>query len=140
MGKLHTNVIGFDIKVENVTFARNSEIVFANTYDIMPLRFIHGDPSVMEIMFHSRNIPEPGKYKFNWSRWKDPNLDQLLETATELVRLATRHHPDVIAAQKRLHEDWLGAAYAEAVERSVEALVEAFRSGRPRALGATRRR
>jgi peptide/nickel transport system substrate-binding protein len=73
--------VGFDIKVENVTFARNSEIVFANTYDIMPLRFIHGDPSVMEIMFHSRNIPEPGKYKFNWPRRKDPELDQLLETA-----------------------------------------------------------
>src|SRR5262249_52266348 len=73
--------VGFDVKVENVTFARNSEIVFSNSYDIMPLRFIHGDASVMEVMFHSRNIPEPGKYKFNWPRWNDPKLDKLLETA-----------------------------------------------------------
>jgi peptide/nickel transport system substrate-binding protein len=73
--------VGFDIKVENITFARNTEIVFANTYDMLPLRFIHGDPSVLEIMFHSRNIPEPGKYKFNWPRWNDPALDKLLETA-----------------------------------------------------------
>lgn len=82
--------VGFDIKVENVTFARNSELVFANTYDIMPLRFINGDPSVLEIMFHSRNIPEPGKYKFNWPRWNDPNLDQLLETAGSTLDGAKR--------------------------------------------------
>jgi peptide/nickel transport system substrate-binding protein len=73
--------VGFDIKVENVTIARNSEIVFANTYDVLPVRFLHGDPSMLEIMFHSRNIPAPGKYKFNWPHWNDPKLDQLLEIA-----------------------------------------------------------
>ena len=35
----------------------------------------------MIIPFHSRNIPEPGKFKFNWARYANPELDQLLEDA-----------------------------------------------------------
>ncbi len=33
----------------------------------------------MRIPFDSNNIPEPGKFKFNWMRWKNPDLDALLD-------------------------------------------------------------
>lgn len=59
--------------------ARNTELVFANAYDILPLHQISADPSLLEIPFHSRNIPRPGYYKFNWPRVTDPELDSLLE-------------------------------------------------------------
>jgi peptide/nickel transport system substrate-binding protein len=36
---------------------------------------------VLSIPFTSANVPEPGKFKFNWARWKDPALDKLLGDA-----------------------------------------------------------
>lgn len=100
--------VGIDLKVENITFARNNELVFANAYDMLPLRWINADPSLLEIPFHSRNIPEPGRYKFNWSRTNDPELDKLLEQGAGEVDPAKR---DAIYAevQKRVMEQalWL---------------------------------
>jgi enoyl-CoA hydratase len=66
--------------------------------------------------------------------------DTLIETAAGLLRLVTRHLPAVIAAQKRLHQDWLDLPYTEAVERSTEALVDAFRTGHPQQLATDRLR
>jgi peptide/nickel transport system substrate-binding protein len=77
--------VGFDIKIENVSFARLSEIVGSNTHDILPLRWINADPSLLEIQFHSRNIPPPGVYRFNMARNNDPVLDQLLEKGGSLT-------------------------------------------------------
>jgi len=67
-------------------------------------------------------------------------VERLIETAADLLRLVTRHAPEVIAAQKRLHQQWLDLPYSEAVERSIEPLVEAFGSGRPRAIATDRLR
>jgi enoyl-CoA hydratase len=66
--------------------------------------------------------------------------DQLIDVAANLVRLATRHLPEVIAAQKRLHQQWLELPYSEAVGRSVDSLVDAIRTGRPQQLAANRLR
>lgn len=44
--------------------------MFANAYDVLPLRWISTDPSLLEIPFHIRNIPLPGYYKFNWPAWQ----------------------------------------------------------------------
>ncbi len=100
--------VGFDLHVETITFARNSELVFQNAYDILPLRWISADPSLMEIPFHSRNIPRPGYYKFNWPRVSDPTLDALLEQGAGAPDKAAR---DAIYAdaQKRIMESavWL---------------------------------
>lgn len=82
--------IGFDLRVETITFARNTELVFANEYDILPLRWISADPSLLEIPFHSRNIPRPGYYKFNWPRVSDPQLDKVLEDAAGAADQAKR--------------------------------------------------
>jgi enoyl-CoA hydratase len=62
--------------------------------------------------------------------------ERLVEEAAALVRRASRHAPAVIAAQKRLHQAWLDLPYEEAVERSVEPLLEAFRGGRPQRLAS----
>ena len=73
--------VGFDVQVENVLKARQDELIFANNYDVLVIRWVSNDPGVLIIPFHSRNIPEPGIFKFNWSRIDDPVLDQLLEDA-----------------------------------------------------------
>ena len=64
--------------------------------------------------------------------------ERLLESTLDVLRQVTRHDPSVIAAQKRLHQAWLDLAYTEAVGRSIEPLLEAFRAGRPQALAAQR--
>jgi hypothetical protein len=60
--------------------------------------------------------------------------------AADLLRLTTRHRPEVIAAQKRLHQEWLEQPYTEAVKRSVEPLIDAIRSGGPQQLATERLR
>jgi enoyl-CoA hydratase/carnithine racemase len=66
--------------------------------------------------------------------------DNVVEVACELLSHITRHDPEVIAAQKRLHQDWLDLGYEAAVERSKQALLDAFRAGRPQRLVAQRPR
>jgi peptide/nickel transport system substrate-binding protein len=74
--------IGFDIKLEVITFAKREDMVMSNQNSIQVLRWISGDPSCLEVMFHSRNIPRPGYGKFNYSHTNDPALDQALEAAS----------------------------------------------------------
>ena len=57
--------------------------------------------------------------------------EALTRTAADLLRQVTRHGPEVIAAQKALHQQWLDVPYSDAVERSIEPLLDAFRAGRP---------
>jgi len=85
--------------------------------------------------------PIGGEIAYAWglvNRLAEP--DTLISVAAELVRLAVRHEPTVIAAQKRLHQQWLELPYTEAVGRSVEPLVEAFAIGQPQDLAAHRLR
>ncbi|MDA0699773.1 MAG: ABC transporter substrate-binding protein [bacterium] len=71
--------VGIDLQVENVLKARQDELIFANGYDVLVIRWVSNDPGVLIIPFHTRNIPAPGKFKFNWARYSDPSLDALLE-------------------------------------------------------------
>jgi peptide/nickel transport system substrate-binding protein len=82
--------VGIDLRVENITFARNQELVFANAYDMLPLRWINADPSLLSIPFHSRNIAETGRYRFNWARIQDPVMDELLARGEAVVDPAER--------------------------------------------------
>jgi enoyl-CoA hydratase/carnithine racemase len=85
--------------------------------------------------------PVSGETALNWglvNRLAVPG--ELIDVAADLLRLATRHLPDVIAAQKRLHQQWLDLPYSEAVELSKEVLVDAFRAGHPQRLATTRLR
>ena len=69
--------IGIDLQVENVLKARQDELIFANDYDVLVIRWVSNDPGVLIIPFHTRNIPEPGSFKFNWARNSDAELDAL---------------------------------------------------------------
>ena len=64
--------------------------------------------------------------------------DELIATATALLRMITRHDPAVVAAQKRLHWDWLGSTYEQAVADSIEPFVSAFITGTPQRIAAER--
>ena len=69
--------VGFELKVETITFARNMDLVFKNDFDMLPVRWIQADPMCLENLFSSANIPTPGHYKYNWSQLRDPKLDAL---------------------------------------------------------------
>ncbi|HEY1298016.1 MAG TPA: enoyl-CoA hydratase-related protein [Chloroflexota bacterium] len=64
--------------------------------------------------------------------------DHVVAAACELLVRITRHDPEVVAAQKKLHQQWLDLPYETAVEYSVESVVDAFRAGRPQRVAAAR--
>jgi peptide/nickel transport system substrate-binding protein len=82
--------VGFDIVVENVLKQRQDELLMTNQYEMAVVRWVSNDPGVLRIPFHSSNIPEPGKFKFNWSRVNDPALDGLIAKAAQAKTQAER--------------------------------------------------
>jgi len=118
----------------------------------MPEVFL-GIPSVIDAVMLSRHIGAgracellltgdaiDGETAHAWglaNRVASP--EALLDTAAQLVRKVTRHAPEVIAAQKRLHQQWLDLPYSTAVDASVDSLLEAFASGRPQRIASDRR-
>jgi peptide/nickel transport system substrate-binding protein len=73
--------VGIKLNIERMDFARQNELIVKNSYNIVDLRWPAQDPSVMRIMWFSRNIPTATKYAYNWARFASPELDNLLETA-----------------------------------------------------------
>ena len=71
--------VGIDLQVELMLANRRNEFILANEYDMSFLGFISPSPTVLATPFHSRNIPEPGSFSFNWARYSDPDLDELIE-------------------------------------------------------------
>jgi len=57
--------------------------------------------------------------------------ERLLDEALALAGRVTRHHPSAIRAQKELVEDWLNEPLQDAIDGSVNFLVESFREGVP---------
>lgn len=82
--------VGFDLKVETITFARNQQMVFDNSFDMLPVRWIQADPMCLENLFSSANIPAPGKYRYNWSQLNDPKLDALFTEGRAVADPAKR--------------------------------------------------
>jgi peptide/nickel transport system substrate-binding protein len=95
--------VGIDLKVEVVLKARQDELILANDYDLLVIRWVSNDPSVLSIPFHSRNIPQPGKFKFNWARWNEVELDQLLE-AGETAETVQKRQEIYEKIQKKIME------------------------------------
>ena len=88
--------VGIDLKVEDVTKAKQDELILNNGYDIGAIRWVYNDAAVLQIPFTTGNIPEPGKFKFNWMRWSNPELDALLAKAGAAATQADR---DTLYAQ-----------------------------------------
>ena len=95
--------VGINMQVENVLKARQDELIFANDYDFLVIRWVSNDPGVMIIPFHSRNIPEPGSFKFNWARYSNPELDSLLEEGEAAETVAERE--EIYASAQQLIMD-----------------------------------
>ena len=83
--------VGFDLKVETITFAKNQQLVFDNAFDILPVRWIQADPMCLENLFSSANIPAPGKYRYNWMQLNDPKLDALFAEGRAVTDPAKRN-------------------------------------------------
>jgi peptide/nickel transport system substrate-binding protein len=82
--------VGFDLKVETITFARNQALVFDNAFDMLPVRWIQADPTCLENLFASANIPSAGRYRYNWMQLKDAKLDGLLADGRAVTDPAKR--------------------------------------------------
>jgi peptide/nickel transport system substrate-binding protein len=82
--------VGFDLKVETITFARNQSLVFDNAFDMLPVRWIQADPMCLENLFASSNIPSPGHYRYNWMQLNDPKLDALFAQGRAVTDPAKR--------------------------------------------------
>ena len=82
--------VGFDLKVETITFARNQQLVFDNAFDALPVRWIQADPMCLENLFASVNIPSAGRYKYNWMQLKDAKLDALFAEGRSVTDQAKR--------------------------------------------------
>ena len=71
---------------------------------MLVIRWVSNDPGGLSIPFHSRNIVEPGKFKFNWSRYADAGMDKMLEDAESA---ATAEERDELygAIQKQIMDE-----------------------------------
>jgi len=83
--------VGIRLNVERVTKAKQDEMVMHSQYNVGEIRWVAVDPSVLDIPFSSRNVPAPGKFKFNWSRFGSPELDRILREADGLIDTKQRH-------------------------------------------------
>jgi peptide/nickel transport system substrate-binding protein len=82
--------VGFDLKVETITFARNQQLVFDNAFDLLPVRWIQADPMCLENLFASANIPSAGHYRYNWMQLRDRTLDGLFAEGRAMTDPAKR--------------------------------------------------
>jgi peptide/nickel transport system substrate-binding protein len=73
--------VGIQLIVERMDFAKQNELIASNSYNIADLRWPAQDPSVMRIMWFSRNIPTATKYGYNWARFASTELNNLIQTA-----------------------------------------------------------
>ncbi len=107
--------VGIDLLVENVTKARQDELILSNEYDMGGIRWVYNSPTVLAIPFTSGNIPEPGVFKFNWMRWDNPEFDAKLEAAA----MATSEDEMMQAyadAQKMIMDDAIFMAIHDQVQ------------------------
>jgi peptide/nickel transport system substrate-binding protein len=114
--------VGFDIAVENVLKQRQDELLMTNQYEMAVMRWVSNDPGVLRIPFHSSNIPEPGKFKFNWARVNDPALDSLIDRAAQ-ARTAEQR----IALYRDLQKDIMDRAIYFPIHDQVQTAVRSTR-------------
>jgi enoyl-CoA hydratase/carnithine racemase len=64
--------------------------------------------------------------------------ERLLDETTQVLRRVTRHAPEAVASQKRLHQRWLEMPYEAAVGDSLGPFLDAFGTGRPQQIATAR--
>lgn len=79
--------VGFEVEVRNLPLATQTDICQRGAdVNTCMLRYVTGDPDVIRITYHSRNIGAG----FNWSFFDDPTFDKLLEDAAGTTDLTKR--------------------------------------------------
>jgi len=107
--------------------------------DAVMLGHLIGTARARELLLTGDSIS--GETAYAWGlATRLARAEDLVNVAAALLRRVTRHSGPTIAAQRKLHQDWLDLPYAEAVEHSQQALVDAFHSGAPQRLAAARLR
>lgn len=77
--------IGIDVEIVSLARAAWGDAVRSGEHNLTTQIFGLSDPSVLAINFHSKNIPEAGGQGFNWARYDNAELDELLDAGeTEL--------------------------------------------------------
>ena len=71
--------VGIDVKIVSLARAAWGAGVESGKHNLTVQIFGLADPSVLSINFHSKNIPQNGGQGFNWSFYKNPQLDSLLD-------------------------------------------------------------
>ena len=105
--------------------------------DAVMLGHLVGLSRARELLLTGESIS--GQTAFEWGLANRLAAESdVIESAVDLLGRITRHDAAIVAAQKRLHQEWLDLDYETAVERSQAALVQAFRTGRPQRLAAAR--
>lgn len=107
--------------------------------DAVMLGHLIGTGRAGELLLTGDSISGETAYSWGLATRLAP-VEDLVNVAASLLCRVTRHSGSTIAAQRRLHQHWLDLPYAEAVEHSQDALVDAFNSGTPQRLAAARLR
>jgi enoyl-CoA hydratase/carnithine racemase len=107
--------------------------------DAVMLGHLVGTGRAAELLLTGDSISGETAYQWGLANRLAPPED-LVQVACGVLSLVTRHAPEVIAAQKRLHQEWLDLPYEQAVARSVDPLVDAIATGRPQHIAGDRLR
>ena len=107
--------------------------------DAVMLGHVIGVGRARELLLTGDSISGETAYAWGLATCLAPPAE-LIATACTLLSRVTRHDPDVIASQKRLHQEWLDLAYEVAVESSKYPLIDSFRQNRPQRIAANRLR
>src|SRR5579864_555234 len=100
--------------------------------DAAILGHLIGVSRARELLLTGESISGETAYQWGLANRLAP-AEGVVDVAIELLSLVTRHAPEVVASQKKLHDEWLNLSYEQSVERSVDALVDAFREDCPNA-------
>jgi enoyl-CoA hydratase len=105
--------------------------------DAVMLQHLIGVGRARELLLTGDPISGETAYAWGLANRLAP-ADGVVEAAVDLIRRTTRHAPEVLAEQKRLHQQWLELPYERAVETSIARLVAAFAHGTPQRIAAAR--
>jgi peptide/nickel transport system substrate-binding protein len=73
--------VGIDLQLQPMTVAAAFQAIQDDKVNSSPQAWVSSDPVVLTNLFHSKNI----KGGFAWSKYSDPNLDQLLDSGEHTI-------------------------------------------------------
>jgi len=78
--------VGVDLELLQLNNPANKEASTRGDHNVRPLSWNHVDPMVLSVMFHPDNVDEG----WSFSRWRAPELAEMLDTATTILDVDER--------------------------------------------------